>query len=42
MALKLELEAFDSTNTSELKNIKGRSALLIWEYTCLLGSNKPI
>jgi len=39
MALKVELEALKSINTSKLKNIRGRLALLIWEHTRLLGSN---
>src|SRR6267142_7281247 len=42
MALEVELEALNSINTSKLKNIRGRSALLIWEYTRLLGSNEPV
>jgi len=42
MALEVELEALDSINTFELKNIRGCSALLIWEYTYLVGSNKPV
>jgi len=42
MALEVELEALNSINTSKLKNIKGYSALLIWEHTRLLGSNEPI
>jgi len=42
MALEVELEALSSVNTSKLKNIKGRLALLTWEHTCLLGSNKPL
>jgi hypothetical protein len=29
MALEVESEALDSINTSKLKNIRGRSALLI-------------
>jgi len=42
MALEVELEALDSINTSKLKNIRGRSALLIWEHARLVGSNKPV
>ena len=42
MALEVESEALNSINTSESKNIKGHSALLIWEHTCLLSNNKPI
>ena len=42
MALEVELEALDSINTSILKNIRGRSALLTWEHTCPLGSNEPV
>ena len=42
MALEVELEALNSINTSKSKNIRGRLALLIWEYTRLLGSNKPV
>jgi len=42
MALEVELEALNSINTSELKNIRGRLALLIWEYTRLVGSNEPV
>ena len=42
MALEVELKAFNSINTSKLKNIRGRLAFLIWEHTHLLGSNKPI
>jgi len=42
MALEVELEALDSINTSKSKNIRGRSALLIWEHTRLAGSNEPV
>ena len=42
MALEVESEALNSINTSKLKNTRGRSALLIWEHTCLAGSNEPI
>jgi len=42
MALEVESEALDSINTSELKNTRGRSALLIWEHTRLVGSNEPV
>jgi hypothetical protein len=42
MALEVELEALNSINTSELKNTRGRLALLTWEHTCLLSNNKPI
>jgi hypothetical protein len=42
MALEVESEALDSIDTSESKNIRGCSALLIWEYTYLVGSNEPI
>ena len=42
MALEVELEALDSINTSKLKNTRGRSAFLIWEYTHLVGSNEPV
>ena len=42
MASEVELEALNSINTSKLKNIKSHLALLIWEHTCPLGSNKPI
>jgi len=42
MALEVELEALDSIDTSELKNIRGRLALLTWEHTCPLGSNEPV
>ena len=38
----MESEALDSINTSKSKNIRDRLALLTWEYTRLLGSNKPI
>ena len=41
MALEVELEALDSINTFKLKNIRGCLALLTWEYTHPLGSNKP-
>jgi len=42
MALEVESEALDSIDTSKLKNTRGYSALLIWEYTRLVGSNKPV
>jgi len=42
MALEVESEALNSINISKLKNIRGRSALLTWEHTYLLGSNKPV
>ena len=42
MALKVELKALNSINTSKLKNIRGCSAFLMWKYTYLLGSNKPV
>jgi len=42
MASEVELEALNSINTSELKNTRGRSALLTWEYTRLAGSNEPV
>ena len=42
MALEVELETFNSINTSKLKNTKNCLALLIWEHTYLLGSNKPV
>jgi len=42
MALEVESEALDSINTSELKNTRGRLALLIWEHTRPPGSNKPV
>ena len=42
MALEVELEALNSINTSKLKNTRGRLALLIWEHTCLAGSNEPV
>ena len=42
MALEVELKALNSINTSKLKNIRGRLAFLIWEYTRLVGSNKPV
>ena len=42
MALEVESEALNSINTSKLKNIRGRLALSIWEYTYLVGSNKPV
>ena len=42
MALEVESEALDSINTSELKNTRGRSALLTWEHTRPPGSNKPV
>lgn len=42
MALEVELEALNSINTSKLKNIRGRLALLTWEHTRPLGSNKPV
>ena len=38
----MESEALDSINTFKLKNTRGRLALLTWEYTCPLGSNKPV
>ena len=41
MASEVELETLDSVDTSESKNTRGYSALLTWEYTYLLGSNKP-
>jgi hypothetical protein len=42
MALEVESEALDSINTSESKNIRGRSALSTWEYTRPPGSNEPV
>jgi hypothetical protein len=42
MASEVELEALDSVDTSESKNIKSHSALLTWEYTRPLGSNEPV
>ena len=42
MALEVESEALDFIDTSELKNTRGCSALLIWEYTRPLGSNEPV
>jgi len=42
MALEVELEALDSINTSKFKNLRGRLALLTWEHTRLVGSNKPV
>jgi hypothetical protein len=42
MALEVESEALDSINTSKSKNTRGCSALLIWEHTCLAGSNEPV
>ena len=42
MALEVELEALNSINTSKLKNIRSRLALLIWEHTHLAGSNKLV
>ena len=42
IALEVKLEAFNSINTSKLKKIRSRLVLLIWEYTRLLSSNKPI
>ena len=42
MALEVELEALDSINTSKSKNIRGRLALLTWEYTRPLSSNEPV
>jgi len=42
MALEVELEALDSINTSKSKNTRGRSALLTWEHTRLVGSNEPV
>ncbi len=42
MASEVESEALDSINTSKSKNTRGRSALLTWEYTRPLGSNKPV
>ena len=42
MALEVESEALNSIDTSKSKNIRGRSALLTWEHTRPLGSNKPL
>jgi hypothetical protein len=42
MALEVESEALDSIDTSELKNTRGRLALLTWEHTRLVGSNEPV
>ena len=42
MVLEVESEALNSINISKLKNIRGHSALLIWEHTHLLDSNKPV
>jgi hypothetical protein len=42
MASEVESEALDSIDTSESKNIRGRSALLTWEYTRPPGSNEPV
>jgi len=42
MASEVESEALDSVDTSKSKNIRGRSALLIWEHTRPLGSNEPV
>jgi len=42
IALEVGSEALDSINTSKLKNIRGRLALLTWEHTYPAGSNKPV
>ena len=42
MALEVESEALDFVDTFELKNTRGRSAFLTWEYTHLLSSNEPV
>jgi hypothetical protein len=42
MALEVESETLDFINTSESKNIRGRSALLTWEYTRPLSNNEPV
>ena len=41
MTLEVELEAFNSINTSKLKT-RGRSALLTWEHTHLLSNSEPV
>jgi len=41
MALEVELEAFNSINTSKPKT-RGRLALLIWEHTCLPSNSEPV
>jgi len=42
MTLEVESEALDSIDTSESKNTRGCLALLTWEHTRPLGSNKPV